>query len=144
MSICKHLKQLPNQKFKCGLSNNHITYSNCIDCPSFDKKEPKRYIYAPKKECSLKRTKKPLKQVSKKREFVKKETYNQTMIKCKSRCVLCGTSQQLQLHHICGRGKNKTNNIDNCVMLCMDCHHNVVHKNNKYWREQLSNMEFRA
>ena len=39
-----------------------------------------------------------------------------------------------------GRGKNKTNNVDNCIMLCDNCHDNVVHKNQKKYRPILNEM----
>ena len=44
----------------------------------------------------------------------------------------------IELHHILGRGKELTNDINNCIMLCNNCHHNIVHKNNKYWRPKLN------
>ena len=33
-----------------------------------------------------------------------------------------------------GRGKDLTDNYRNCVMLCHNCHHNVVHGNLKKYR----------
>lgn len=67
-------------------------------------------------------------------ETVSDKTYKAVFERDKGKCQLCGISQQLELHHIKGRGKNLTNNVDNCIMLCHDCHHNVVHKNQKKYR----------
>lgn len=73
-----------------------------------------------------------------KTETVKAETYNTVFERDKGACQLCGGKYGLELHHIYGRGKNLTNNIDNCIMLCRDCHKNVVHKNNKKYRPLLN------
>ena len=73
-----------------------------------------------------------------KRETVSKDTYRTVYNACKGKCVLCGTTQNLQLHHIYSRGKDLTNKIENCVMLCMDCHLYRVHRNLKYYRPILN------
>lgn len=83
---------------------------------------------------------KPIKKVSSKRIFVTKETYNKVLERDKGKCRLCGTSKDLHLHHINGRGKNLTNNINNCIMLCQHCHLEVVHKNQKEYRPILKEM----
>lgn len=83
---------------------------------------------------------KPIKKVSNKRITVTEETYNKVIQRDNYRCRLCGSRENLQLHHIDGRGKNLTNNIDNCIMLCMNCHLYVVHKNLKKYRPILRKM----
>ena len=92
--------------------------------------------------CEFVELKKPksIKKVAKKREFVTKETYEYVFNRDGGRCKLCGKSQDLHLHHINGRGKDKTNNVNNCVMLCQHCHLDVVHKNNKYYRPYLNEL----
>lgn len=77
---------------------------------------------------------KPIKKVSNKRITVTEETYNKVMQRDKGKCKLCGTSLNLHLHHIDGRGKDLTNNVDNCIILCENCHLNIVHKNQKKYR----------
>ena len=77
---------------------------------------------------------KPIKKVSKKKISVSQETYNKVYLRDRGCCRLCGTNKELHLHHILGRGKDKTDNPDNCIMLCQNCHLNVVHKNNKKYR----------
>lgn len=67
-------------------------------------------------------------------ETVNAITYKIVDLRDKHKCQLCGKEYELQLHHICGRGKNLTNNVDNCIMLCDYCHNQVVHKNNKKYR----------
>jgi 5-methylcytosine-specific restriction endonuclease McrA len=69
-----------------------------------------------------------------KKETVSKSTYQKVFEACKGKCVLCGTKKDLQLHHVNGRGRNLTDNPENCVMLCMKCHLEVVHENQKKYR----------
>lgn len=65
---------------------------------------------------------------------VSKETYEKVYKACEEKCVLCGKKVGLELHHICGRGKFLTDEPLNCVMLCHNCHHNIVHGNLKKYR----------
>ena len=74
---------------------------------------------------------------------VSEETYQKVFEACKGRCVICQSTLSLELHHICGRGKDLTDNPDNCVMLCQNCHQNVVHKNNKKYRVILQELRKR-
>ena len=85
----------------------------------------------------MKRT--PINKRSKNKEVVTADTYNAVLDRDKV-CQICGKSTTLQLHHINGRGKDKTNNIDNCIMLCCYCHLEIVHKSNKKWRIILNEM----
>ena len=77
---------------------------------------------------------KSINKVSKKKITVTQDTYNKVMQRDNCRCRLCGTSLNLHLHHIDGRGKDLTNDINNCIMLCRHCHLEVVHKNQKKYR----------
>ena len=104
----------------CTLREETIDLKECQNCIN------KRY-----------KQNKTMNKVSKKREFVQSDTYKSTYDRDKGQCVLCGKKEGLQLHHIFGRGKDKTNNIDNCVMLCSNCHLNIVHKNLKKYRPML-------
>ena len=83
---------------------------------------------------------KTIKKVSKKREFVTHDTYQQTFLRDGGKCKLCGSKDDLHLHHINGRGIDKTNNVDNCIILCSSCHLDKVHKNNKYYRAYLNEL----
>ena len=74
------------------------------------------------------------------KKSVSKITYEKVYNACKGKCGLCGATQNLELHHIFGRGKDLTDNPDNCIMLCRHCHHEVVHKNNKKYRPILLKM----
>jgi len=82
------------------------------------------------------KAKKPIKVKSKKYQTSKK-TYNVVFNRCCGMCALCLTEYDLQLHHIKGRGRYLTDNPDNCIMLCDNCHNNIVHKANKFWRPVL-------
>ena len=68
------------------------------------------------------------------RARVSTETYDKVFNACKGRCVLCGTTQLLELHHILGRGKYLTDDPTNCVMLCSACREVKVHGNLKKYR----------
>lgn len=83
---------------------------------------------------------KPIKKVSKKRLYVSSKTYNEVFVRDKGRCRLCGSTTNLHLHHILGRGKDKTDNPKKCIMLCQNCHLNIVHANNKKYRPILLEM----
>jgi 5-methylcytosine-specific restriction endonuclease McrA len=115
---CKYLSKKVNGGFKCKkYKQGIISLDKCKNCLEFD----------------LKRNK-PIKKISKKRITVSKETYNKVLKRDKEKCRLCGTNKNLHLHHINGRGKDLTNNINNCIMLCQHCHLEIVHKNQKKYR----------
>ena len=50
-----------------------------------------------------------------KRETVKDSTYYRVWNACNGTCQLCGTKQNLEMHHILGRGKELTNNYKLCI-----------------------------
>ena len=62
---------------------------------------------------------------------VTKETY-QTVLNRDKVCVLCHSSTALQLHHIDGRSRTKTNDVNNCVMLCFVCHRRVHEEQKRF------------
>lgn len=70
---------------------------------------------------------------------VSKDTYQKVFDCCNGKCVLCGKQTELHLHHVLGRGKN-VDNYKMCVMLCANCHLNIVHKNQKKYRPILKEM----
>lgn len=128
--------------FYCTKLKKEITFDDCKGC---DFKEYKKNVSKSKKngfpeEKSPKTGKKgkingkSRKKAPKKRLTVSKETYDIVYNESQGRCGLCSATDNLQLHHINGRGKFLTDDPNNCIMLCMDCHHNKVHKNNKYYR----------
>lgn len=114
----------------CAKRRTYIVFSECNNCLNKEYKKVSKNGLKP-----LKKT--PIKKVSKKRVFVSKKTYNEVFERCNGVCAICGTNQNLHLHHIDGRGKYKTDDPNNCVILCSYCHLEVVHKNNKYWRTKL-------
>lgn len=121
---CKYLSKSLNGKIKCRYYKRYII--SLLECKSCS-----NLIY---------KTNKPIKKVSNKRVTVTEETYNKVMQRDKYKCRLCGTSLNLHLHHIDGRGKDLTNNVDNCIILCENCHLNIVHKNQKKYRPILKEM----
>ena len=120
---CKYLSKSLNGNLRCKLSKTITYIDECKKCLKF---EP--------------RVNKPIKKVSNKRITVTEETYNKVMQRDNYKCRLCGTSLNLHLHHIDGRGKDLTNNVDNCIILCENCHLNIVHKNQKKYRPILKEM----
>ena len=67
-------------------------------------------------------------------EHVTTETYQTVHDRDKGRCQLCNVNKNIHLHHIHGRGKDLTNNVNNCILLCQHCHLEIVHKNLKKYR----------
>lgn len=120
---CKYLSKTLKGDLRCKLSKTITYIDGCKKCLKF---EP--------------RVNKPIKKVSNKRITVTEETYNKVMQRDRYKCRLCGTSLNLHLHHIEGRGKDLTNNINNCIILCENCHLNLVHKNQKKYRPILKEM----
>lgn len=124
---CKYITiRTKNYKkyFYCRLNKKIINYTTeCIKCV---KSEPRKN--------------KSVNKVSKKRITVTKETYDKVIERDDYKCRLCGATQNLQLHHIYGRGKKLTNDINNCIMLCQHCHLEVVHKNQKKYRPLLKKL----
>ena len=125
MNKCKYLalrSKNYEKYFYCRLNKKIINYTTeCIKCV---KNEPRKN--------------KGINKVSKKRITVKEETYNKVMQRDNCRCRLCGTSLNLQLHHVIYKSedKSKINDINNCIMLCVE-HHVLVHSNKKYWQPKL-------
>lgn len=74
-----------------------------------------------------------------KTETVKSEVYDEVYKRDGGRCRLCG-AYNIELHHINGRGKNLTNSVNNCIMLCSYCHRTKVHGNLKKYRPILNEM----
>ena len=85
---------------------------------------------------------KPIKKVSKKKITVSRETYEIVFERDKGRCRLCNSYENLHLHHIESRNTHKEliDEPSNCIMLCQNCHLNIVHKNNKKYRPILKEM----
>ena len=74
------------------------------------------------------------KRTKKRKTIVSNKTYQLVYETCE-KCVLCGTQNNLQLHHVKYRSE-RSDLIDtpsNCLMLCINCH-NKVHSNKKYWQ----------
>ena len=116
----------------CNLLKQEITFNSCNNCEYKEYKTKKCTIN--KKYCAK------IKSISKKKEFVSKETYNIVFNRWNGRCAICGSYKDLQFHHINGRGKGKTDNPNNCIILCRTCHLEKVHMNNKYWRKKLNGL----
>ena len=127
MDKCKYITMRTKnyeKYFYCRLNKKIINYTTeCIKCV---KNEPRKN--------------KGINKVSKKKITVTQDTYNKVIQRDNYRCRLCGTSLNLHLHHIDGRGKDLTNDINNCIMLCRHCHLEVVHKNQKKYRPILKEL----
>jgi len=40
------------------------------------------------------------------------------------RCQMCGSTAELQVHHLRFRGRLGSDTLDNLIVLCAGCHHN--------------------
>lgn len=156
MNYCIHLKKRKNKPY-CNLLNKEIPFSLCREC---DNKEYKNHIgrkksgfhsKSPVKSGQINKnaqslTKKSVKKAKmhnkSKKLTVTKETYNYVIERDKYCCRLCGSTNWLQLHHILYRSQRKDliNDVNNCIMLCDDCHR-LVHKNKKKWQPILLQMK---
>lgn len=127
---CKHYRIRTKKKvhYKYCVLLKKIIKDDCYNCINKEYKEVK----------PLKKVR--IKSISKKREFVSKRTYDIVFERCNGKCAICGSYTELHLHHINGRGKGKTDNPNNCIILCRQCHIDKVHNNNKYWRKKLKEM----
>lgn len=115
--------------YYCMLKRSVIDFKECNGCVNKEYKKVAKLT-----------AKTRIKPISKKRVTVSKKTYQEVFDRCNRMCAICGTNQNLHLHHIDGRGKDKTDDPKNCIMLCCHCHLEVVHKNNTYWRKKLKEM----
>jgi len=120
---CKYLSKCLNGKLKCKLLKQVITLDKCKNCLNF-----------------IVEANKPIKKVSKKRIFVKKQIYDIVYERDKGKCRLCENTQ-VELHHIIYKSENKNliNEPTNCIMLCTK-HHKLVHSNKHYWQPILKEM----
>ena len=115
----------------CTLKRSEVPL-NASECHICENKEYKKY--------------KPIKKVSKKRITVSRKTYDEVYEKCNGRCVICGTNQNLEYHHIYYRSERPDliDDPNNGIMLCGEfannCHKGKVHKNKKYWQPILLEM----
>ena len=155
MNYCIHLKKRKNQPF-CKLLDREITLSECNrinsenKCREYKMKNEENSAYKNKKctEFTKKSAKKstlkgksPVKSGKNKKVTVTKEIYNFVIERDKYCCRLCGSTNWIQLHHILYRSQRKDliNDINNCIMLCDDCH-KLVHSNKKRWQPILLEM----
>lgn len=154
-NYCIHLKKRKNKPY-CNLLNKEIPFSLCREC---DNKEYKNYIdrkksvfrsKSPVKSGQMNKnaqslTKKPVKKAKmhnkSKKLTVTKKTYNYVIERDKYCCRLCGNTNWIQLHHILYRSQRKDliNDVNNCIMLCDNCHR-LVHNNKKKWQPILIEM----
>ena len=140
-NYCIHLKKRKNKPY-CNLLNKEIRFSLCREC---DNKEYKKSDIKISKKSTLKE-KSPvksgkMKNKSNKRITVSKEVYNIVIERDKYCCRVCGSTNWIQLHHILYRSQRKDliNDINNCIMLCDNCHR-LVHNNKKKWQPILLEM----
>lgn len=129
MNHCKHLKRRKNKPY-CNMLKKEITLSQCQQCVNKEYRIPVKGKIVKKKVHH-----------TKKRITVSKEVYNAVIQRDNYSCRLCGSTNWLALHHIKYRSERKDliNNIDNCIMLCENCHR-TVHSNKKKWQPILIEM----
>ena len=122
---CINMKIKLDHTLYCKKYNKEIKLSDCKNCKLIE--------YAIKEQTKLKHSK-PIKKVSKHRVCVTKDTYLYVYTRDKGKCVICGSNELIQLHHIIYRSqdKSKINDVNNCILLCLKCHELVHSNKNKY------------
>lgn len=125
---CKNLLKRQRQTKIVLYCRKHKRYITCLSfCETCSDFEIKRN--------------KPIKKVSSKRITVTEETYNKVMQRDKYKCRLCGTTFNLQEHHIVYKSEDRKliNEPTNLIVLCARCHA-LVHSNKHYWQPILKEM----
>lgn len=133
--FCKVRTKKGQKYLYCQCHRHVITYNDCHDC--LDKSFKSMTGLKVNKPLTSKSS---VKKVSRYRQSVSDKVYDFVLSRCQNKCSLCGSSGPLQLHHIHGRSKTRTNDVDNCVMLCASCHLEKVHKNQKLYRPILDDI----
>lgn len=122
---CKHFKRRSkNYKYYFYCTKLKKEIQDCKDCDLKEYKEIKPI-----------KVNKPIKKVSKRRVTVTKQVYECVYTRDEGKCVLCGSNELIQLHHIFYRSERKDliNDPNNCVLLCLKCHQ-LVHSNKKKYQ----------
>lgn len=160
-NYCIYIRKRKNKPY-CKLQNKEITFSLCRECVNKEYKTIKSAKPLQNSATSLhilqnsksnkisknvvlqerKSPKKSKIHKKSKKMIVTKDTYNYVIERDNYSCRLCGSTSFLQLHHILYRSQRKDliNDVDNCIMLCSDCHR-LVHSNKKKWQPILLKME---
>lgn len=115
-----------------------IMYRICLKEGSKEQINAEKCHMCPYKEYKKQKT---IKKVSKKKVKVSHETYMQVYNRDNGICQMCGTNQNLHLHHILYRSQRRDliNEPTNCIMLCSECHE-LVHSNKKKYQPMLLEM----
>lgn len=142
MNYCIHLKKRKNKPY-CNVIKKEIPFSRCQECGNKEyKPKSKENLSYKNKKCTVySKNSAKTKNKSNKRITVSKEVYNTVTERDNYCCRLCGSTNWIQLHHILYRSQRRDliNDVDNCIMLCDDCH-KLVHSNKKKWQPILLEM----
>ena len=154
-NYCIYIRKRKNKPY-CSLLKEEIMFSRCKECVNKEYKEKSGYKKkSPVKSGNAQKNKNIVQSIpakhsklsntvhkSKKRRItVSKETYSFVIERDKYSCRLCGSTNWISLHHILYRSERRDliNNVDNCIMLCENCHRKV-HSNKKKWQPILLEM----
>ena len=119
-------------------SHKGIKYQVCLKDGSKEEINTEKCRFCTFKE--YKSNKKPKKK-AKKRQKVSHETYMKVLKRDNYMCQICGTNQNLHLHHIRYRSERKDliDEPTNLIMLCFKCHE-LVHSSKKKYQPMLLKM----
>ena len=70
--------------------------------------------------------------------YSKARTINKQLIRDRKCCERCGCVENLEIHHITKIRDGWTNDIDNLILLCRECHRGVLGIHGKQRRGSLS------
>ena len=65
-----------------------------------------------------------------------KTVRDQLLFECRHRCTVC-SEKCFEIHHIIEQGEGGTNDIDNLIVLCPNCHQHRCHRSAEFTRDQL-------
>lgn len=77
------------------------------------------------------------------RTKIPEKTVTEILLKCGRHCVLCGKDcgPNIEIHHIVPIYKGGTNDFDNLIPLCFDCHAEVGHYNSAHPKGRKYNID---
>lgn len=123
-------------------SHKGIKYRICLKEGSKEQINAEKCYMCPYKEYKTsKKATKSGKKATKKRQKVSHETYMKVYERDNGICQMCGSNQNLNLHHILYRSQRRDliDEPTNCIMLCSDCHR-LVHSNKRKYQPMLLEM----
>ena len=103
----------------------------CLYCgKKLERKDKRDYVWNLKKFCNRRckelyrhKNNTDTKELRKEQQKIRRFTYNNYRDKLGDKCQICGSKENLEIHH-----KNYTDfSIENCQLVCRNCHRHKIH-----------------